>query len=538
MFENQDAAPGVDAIVIGAGFAGVRMLLELRRRGLTATLLEAGSDVGGVWHWNRYPGARTDTEAWVYCFPLPEMEQGWDWKERYPSRAEAQGYISRILDVYGLRDSVRLNERVTSARWDEGSRTWAVETERGTRLVSRFVFPALGQLSAPILPDIPGLDRFAGETYQTGLWPDGVDLAGKRVGVIGTASSGVQVIPEVAKVASHVTVFQRTPNYVNPGRNHALTEEQRADIKARYSQIWEQVAAHPQGFAMTMRGITYDDITDEERMAILTDGWEKGGFHFTWSTLDDIVVDKRTNDFVTDFFRARIREIVTDPEVADTLSPKGDPYAAKRPPVGHEYYETFNRDNVTLVDIKSDPIETVTEKGVKTGSAEHEFDVLILATGFDAGTGAYDRVDITGVDGRSLKDAWSDGAWTNLGIMVPGFPNLFMVAGPQSAYVNLPVAIEMGARWIGAAVGRARELGVTRIETTPESADRWTQITVSVVEQVPMFAAGEQLGSWLLGANVAGKPRRPQFFLGGSPAYQEALDAAATDGSYETLVMS
>ncbi|HZZ49885.1 MAG TPA: NAD(P)/FAD-dependent oxidoreductase [Pseudonocardia sp.] len=520
----------VDVVVVGAGFAGVRTLIELRRLGLSATVIEAGTDVGGTWYWNRYPGARTDSESWSYCFPFPELEQEWDWAERYPTQPEVQRYLRLVVERFDLRDDIEFGQRVSSAEYDEARDSWTVTTESGGRYTCRYFITALGHLSVPYEPAVPGTETFTGETYLTSRWPKGeVDFTGKRVGVIGTGASAIQAIPVIAEQAAQLTVFQRTPNYVMPAQNHRLTDEQRQQIKDDYPRIWEQARRHVFGFPMDPAGRVYDDVTDQEREKIFEQGWADGGFHYVFETFDDIILDERSNEAAAEFIRAKIRETVIDPATAELLCPKDYPYVAKRPPAGHGYYETFNRDNVRLVDLNADPIVEVVPSGIRTQDTRHDFDVLVFATGFDAVTGPFNKIDIRGRGGRRLTEKWSDGPVTQLGIGVPGFPNLFMVCGPQSAYANIPVVIEEVVGWIGRALGAASDRGASAVEALDDAATAWGE-HVEQVFGATLLPRGEKVGSWYLGANIPGKKRRVLFYFAGAGAYFDQLDLAERAG--------
>ncbi|MFJ6263304.1 flavin-containing monooxygenase [Rhodococcus erythropolis] len=529
-----------DAVVVGAGFAGVRMLIELNKLGLSAIGLEAGSDVGGTWYWNRYPGARTDSESWSYGFPFPEIEQEWNWSERYPGQKEVQSYISFVADRFDVKREYRFGTRVTAAKYDETKNQWTVTTDNGDIYTCTYFFTGLGHLSVPQKPPVAGVDDFKGEVYLTSQWPkEPVDLAGKRVAVFGTGASGIQSIPHVAEVAEHLTVFQRTPNYVMPAQNHDLDDEFRKKIKDDYAAVWKQARSHVFGFPMDAAGRTYDDVVDAaERDRIFEEGWKNGGFHFVFETFDDLILDQRSNDAAAEFIRRKISETVTDPATAELLTPRGYPYISKRPPSGTNYYETFNRDNVTLVDIKSDPVVAVTEKGLKTESNEYEFDVLIFATGFDAVTGALSKIDITGTNGRTLADQWQGGPETYLGIGTPGFPNLFMICGPQSAYANIPVVIENVVDWISTALTYMRENGHTTMQPTEEATAQWVD-KVEQIFRMTLLPGGESANTWYLGANTPGKPRRVLFYFGGAAAYfqeiQQVLDDSFTGFEFSQL---
>lgn len=512
-----------DAVVIGAGFAGIRSLIELQRLGMSAVLLEAGSDVGGTWYWNRYPGARTDSESWSYCFPFPELEAEWAWSERYPSQPEVQAYLRRVVEIFELRDHIEFECNVVAASYDETTNEWTVSREDGSSIDATFLVTGLGQLSVPHVPSIPGLDTFEGETYVTGRWPEGpVDFSGKRVGVIGAGATAVQAIPEIAKTAAHLTVFQRTPNFVMPAVNHPLTDERVAEIRANYPSIWKQARRHVFGFPMEAAGRVYDDVDEQERERIFEEGWARGGFQFVFETFDDLLTDARSNDAVAAFVRRKIYETVSDARTASLLCPLGYPYGAKRPPAGHGYYETFNRTNVDLVDVMREPIQRISPHGVVVGEREYRLDVLVLATGFDAATGAYERMDIRGVGGQRLIDVWKEGPRSVFGIAIPGFPNLFMVGGPQCAYANIPVVIEAIVGWLRSALLRMREEGSARMVATPDAAETWSAEVQRAFDGT-LLPKGGDAGSWYLGANIENKPRKPLFFFGGCGAYSGFL---------------
>ncbi|MEU2004880.1 flavin-containing monooxygenase [Rhodococcus sp. NPDC019627] len=518
-----------DALVIGAGFAGVRMLIELQKLGLSAVALEAGTDVGGTWYWNRYPGARTDSESWSYCFPFPEIEQEWDWSERYPGQEEVQRYISFVADRFDVRRNIRFGSRVTAAAYDEADNRWTITTDDGNQFTCTYFFTGLGHLSVPQEPPFEGLDSFTGEVYLTSRWPkEKVDFTGKRVAVIGTGASGIQTIPHVAEVAEHLTVFQRTPNYVMPAQNHDLDDEFRRKIKADYAKVWQQARSHVFGFPMDPAGRMYDDVDiDAERDRIFEEGWRNGGFHFVFETFDDLILDQRSNDAAAEFIRRKIHETVTDPETAELLTPRGYPYISKRPPSGTNYYETFNRDNVSLVDIRNNPIESITTTGLRTRDREYEFDAIIFATGFDAVTGALNNIDIRGEHGVELSEYWAAGPETYLGIGTPGFPNMFMICGPQSAYANIPVIIEQVVEWLGRALTYMNEHGYDRMQPTTEATEKWTE-HVAEIFNMTLLPSGESFNSWYLGANIPGKPRRVLFYFGGAAGYFQEIEKSAS----------
>lgn len=532
---SNGAETTVDAVIVGAGFGGLRALHEMRELGLSSIVIEAADNVGGTWFWNRYPGARTDSESWVYAFPIPEIQDEWDWTERFPTQSEALGYLNFVADRLDMRRNIQFETRVTSAEYDEQSSEWIVRTDTGDTFRCTYFVPAAGPLSVPYKPDFAGLDDFRGEWHVTGRWPhEGVDFAGKRVAVIGTGATGVQLIPIISHTASEVTVFQRTPNFVLPARNYTLTSEERQGIRANYDSIWEKSRLHFFGFPMDMAGRTINDVTPEEAQKILEWGWEIGGFHFIFETFDDILVDPKSNQVVADFVRDKIRSIVTDPKTADLLCPENYPIAGKRPPLGHFYYETFNRENVTLIDVSETAISGITEKGVKVGDREYEVDIIVFATGFDAVTGSYRGLDIRGRDGRTLADAWTDGPRTQLGIGVEGFPNMFMIGGPQTPFANIPVVIDGVVEWIGDAIRFMRDKNVATMEPTGESMEIWRQ-TVNAIVDATVLSQGPN--SWFLGDNIPGKPRAALFYFGGVGAFREACQQVAS-GGYDSYVFS
>jgi cyclohexanone monooxygenase len=522
-------ATEVGAVIIGAGFGGLRTLHELRSLNVDAVVIEEGSDVGGTWFWNRYPGARTDSESWVYCYSFSdELQHEWDWAERYPSQPEVLAYLRHVADRFDLRRDIRLATRVRSARYDEPSNQWVVETDAGELLRCRYLIVATGPLSKPIAPPFEGLDAFGGDWYLTARWPDQpISFEGKRVAVIGTGATGIQVVPEIAKQAAQVTVFQRTPNYAIPGRNRVLTDEERQDIKVRYPEIWALTQRHASGFSIPETRKTFDELDPDEQRAALAGALERGGFEFLFTTFRDLLVDEKANEVAAESLRAHIRSVVSDPATAELLCPKGYPFGAKRPPLEHGYYEAFNRANVTLVDVSDDPITAITTRGVRTGTAEHNFDVLIFATGFDGGTGALLAMDIRGRGSRSLRNAWANGPRTFLGISVDGFPNMFLVAGPQSPFGNIPVMVENEVRWIGAAIDHSLRHDVARLEPGPAAVQEWVdEIDRSL--NATLMRKGTLAHSWFLGLNVDGKPAGALYFFGRANVYFDRLAEVVT----------
>jgi len=526
----------VDATVVGAGFGGLYALHRLRSLGLTVQAFEAGSEVGGTWYWNSYPGCRCDVESVDYSYSFDEqLEQEWEWSERYPSQPEILRYLNHVADRYDLRRDIQLDTRVTSAVFDEEQSRWIVSTDAGERWSARFCVMATGALSAAQVPEVPGLDSFAGEWYHTGRWPkDGVDFSGKRVGVIGTGCSGIQVIPEIARDADRLYVFQRTANFVVPNRNRPLDPAAVRELKARYREHREAARESFLGVPLAAGEKSALEATPEERRRIYEERWEAGGGMPVLVAFSDLLVDRAANDTVAEFFREKIHETVRDGAVAELLSPSGYPLGAKRLAQDDAYYETFNRDNVTLVDIRQAPIETITPTGLRTTAAEYELDVIVFATGFDALTGPLLAIDLRGRSGLALRDKWADGPRAYLGLATAGFPNLFVVTGPGSPSVlsNMVVSIEQHVDWIADAIAYLRRHGHETIEATDEAEERWVE-HVAEVGDATLFP---QANSWYVGANIPGKPRVLLAYLGGVGPYRKLCDEVAASG-YEGFAL-
>ncbi len=526
------AAPHLDAVIIGAGFSGLYQLHCLRDRlGLSALVLEAGDGVGGTWYWNRYPGARCDSESHSYCYTFSkELLEEWEWTERYPEQPEIMRYLNHVADRFDLKRDIRFGTRVTAARFDEAANRWTVETEAGERLTATYLITAVGCLSSANLPRIPGIESFAGAWYHTGQWPHGgVDFTGKRVGQIGTGSTGIQAVPVIARQAKHLTVFQRTANYSIPAHNAPLTPEFKRWVKENHPEVRRVMHSTPNGHPFVIEDRSAHDVGDDEREAIYEAAWAKGGLQFR-AAFRDLLVDKSANDTAAEFLKRKIREIVKDPKTAALLSDIDHPFATKRPPIDSDYFDAYNRPNVALVDVRANPIERITPSGVVLrDGTEHALDVIVFATGFDAMTGPLLNIDITGRDGASLRDAWKAGPRTYLGLQMPGFPNLFTVTGPGSPSVlsNMPVAIEQHVEWITDCIAHLRAEGVTRIEPTPEAAERWVEHVNAAANATLLPLAGH---SWYLGANVPGKPRVFMPYAGGMARYREICNDVAAKG--------
>ena len=528
-----------DAIIVGAGFSGLYMLHSLRGLGLSARVLERGGGVGGTWYWNRYPGARCDSESVYYMFSdrmSREILDEWNWSERYAAQPEILRYLEFVTDKMDLRKDIQFNAKVTAAAYDAGSNRWDVTLEDGGTMSARFLITAVGCLSATNTPKFPGIETFEGPSYHTGAWPhEGADLAGKRVAVIGTGATAVQAVPEIAKQAAHVYVFQRTPNYDIPGRNKPLQADYAARVKANYPDLWQKARLSGFGLPYEVEQRSAVDFTPEERQPIFEAAWAKGGFYMGLETFSDYLVNKESNDTVSEFIRGKIREMIKDPAVGELLAPKDHPFFTKRPPLENGYYESFNRDNVTLLDARSVPIEEITPRGVRTGEREYEVDAIVYATGFDAMTGTLFGMGIAGRDGLRLRDKWADGPRTYLGLTTHGFPNLFVITGPQSPSVlsNMPVAIEQNVEWIAGLIEYMRAHDLDVAEPGREAEESW------VAHHDEVAAATLLLGtdSWWVGANIPGKPRTLYPYVGGVGPFR-AICQEVADKGYEGLVLT
>ena len=525
-----------DVVVVGAGFAGLYMLYRLVYLGMNVKVFEAGTGVGGTWFWNRYPGARCDVESLEYSYSFSdELQQEWKWTEKYATQPEILRYINHVAERFDLKQRVQFDTRVVAAEFDNNANLWTVKTDKGEIVSARYCIMATGCLSTASLPKVPGLDSFEGKTYHTGLWPsESVDFSGLRVGVVGTGSSGIQLIPEVAKQATHLYVFQRTANYSLPARNAPLDTAYESAMKNRYAQLRKAARESPTGVAgFTIPDKSIFDVSPQERSEAFEQRWEAGGIGFT-RAFKDVLTDKEANAIAADFVRSKIREIVRSPEVADLLTPT---YliGTKRLCADTGYFETYNRDNVTLVDIKRTPIMQITRSGLRTEDAHYELDALVFATGFDAMTGALLRIDIRTKDGVSLRDLWDHGPRTYMGLMTAGIPNLFMITGPGSPSVlsNVITSIEQHVDWIAGCLADLARRGVTRIEAEPKSQDEW----VAHVNEVADKTLLPQGASWYIGANIPGKPRVFMPYIGGVGVYRKKCDEVTQSG-YRGFVLS
>ena len=535
---NSENHPDFDAVVIGAGFAGLGMLRKLREEhGMSVQVYETGDGVGGTWYWNRYPGARCDSESYVYCFSFSkEMLQDWNWSGKYPEQPEILSYLNHVADRFDLRRNIQFNTRVTSARFLEDANLWEVETDQGDRVTSQFLITGIGCISSGNVPDIKGLDSFQGEQYHTGSWPhEEVDFAGKRVAVIGTGSSGIQSIPVIARQAEHLTVFQRTPQYTIPARHGTIDRKfLEKTVKPNYDDLMERARWSTGGFPMDRDERSALEISAAERLEIYEASWAEGGIRFLSTSFKDVSTDRRANDTMAEFIRKKIREMVQDPETAEKLMPTDHPFGSKRPLIDTDYFETYNRENVELVDIRHSPIQEITPRGIRTDDQEFEFDMIVFATGFDAMTGTFFKMDIRGRDGLPLKEKWSEGPKTYLGLQTAGFPNMFMITGPGSPSVlsNMPVSIEQHIDWIADLLQHMREHDIKSVEAEADAEKAWV-VHVNEVAEPTMFM---QANSWYLGANIPGKPRVFMPYAGGVGTYRKKCNEVADNG-YEGFIL-
>ena len=521
-----------NAVIIGAGFSGLGMLHRLRdAMGLAVQVYETGSGVGGTWYWNRYPGARCDSESYIYCFSFSkELLQDWTWSGKYPEQPEILSYLEHVADRFDLRRNIQFDTRITAATFNEDASLWEITTDRGDRVTAQYLITAIGCISTSNVPPIEGLDAFKGDWYHTGAWPhDPVDFSGKRVGVIGTGSSGVQSIPVIAKQASSLTVFQRTPQFTVPARHRAadrrFIEE---EVKPNYEEILEQARWSQGGGGRAPIEQSALAVTEAERNRIYEQQWEKGGYEFSGGSFADLMTDRAANDTAADFIRNKIRQIVKDPETCRKLLPHDHPFGAKRGLLDTGYYATYNRDNVHLVDLRQTPIRRITPTGIRTSERDFQLDVIVFATGFDAMTGTFFKIDIRGRNGLALRRKWSEGPKTYLGLQVAGFPNMFMITGPGSPSVlsNMPVSIEQHIDFIADFITWMRQREVETAEADPQAEEQW----VAHVNEVANTTLYVHANSWYLGANIPGKPRVFMPYPGGVGPYRQKCNEIARHG--------
>jgi cyclohexanone monooxygenase len=519
----------VDVVIVGAGFSGLYLLHRLRALGMRTRVFDGAGDVGGTWYWNRYPGARCDVESMQYSYSFSEeLQQEWHWGEKFSAQPEILAYAQHVAERFDLRRDIDLNTLVTAAHFDEGTRRWRIETDKGEQVSTQFLIMATGCLSSTQTPDFKGLESFTGKTYHTGNWPhEEVDFSGQRVAIIGTGSSAIQAIPVIAEQAGHLTVFQRTPNYSIPTRNGPMTPEYEQSWKSKYAELREEARHNSNGVLANLNDVSAISVSAEERQEVFEKRWEIGGTYFM-AAFNDLATNQDSNDAAAEFVRDKIRAIVDDPETAELLAAKGYPIGTKRICVDSHYFETFNRDNVTLVDVSENAIDEITENGLVTGGRHYEFDAIVFATGFDAMTGTLLKIDIQGRDGLRLGEKWYAGPRTYLGLMTESFPNMFMITGPGSPSVlsNMMVSIEQHVDWIVDGLQFLRQGGFETMEPTPEAEEDW----VAHVNEVAYQTLYPKANSWYMGANIPGKPRIFLPYIGGVGAYREKCDEVAAQG--------
>jgi len=535
-----EAAPilDYDAIIIGAGMSGIYQLHRLRELGLRVRVFEEGTGVGGTWYWNRYPGARFDSESYSYGYSFSqELLEEWNWSEHFAGQPETLRYLNHVADKFDLRRDIQFRSRVAAATWEKDTRSWNVTLQDGSRFRARFLITAIGPLSAPTLPRIEGVDMFNGQSFHTARWPhEPVDVAGKRVAVIGTGATGVQTIQTIAKTVGHLTVFQRTPNWCAPLHNGKIDAETQANIKSGYPEMFKRCQETFACFLHTPDPRGAFEVSDEEREAFYEKLYAERGFGIWQGNFRDILIDRKANATISDFVARKIRRRVKDPKVAEKLIPRNHGFGTRRLPLETFYYEVYNQDNVELVDIGETPIERITPKGIKTSTAEYEFDIIIYATGFDAITGSFDKIDFRGVDGVKLKDRWKNGPQTYLGVMVDGFPNMMMLMGPHTALGNIPRSIEYNVDWVTNLIGYIGEFSLTRAEATATGVMDWTDH----VKALGVGLLSNEVNSWMTGinSNVEGKQTRiVARYSGSAPAYRAKCDEVAAQ-RYQELALA
>ena len=526
-----------DVLIVGAGISGMYQLLLLRRLGMRVQVFEAGTGVGGTWYWNRYPGARFDSESWSYGFSFDqELLDEWDWTENFAPQPETERYLNHFADKFDLRRDIRFSSRVTAAHWDDDGRFWTLTLEDGSRQTARFLVSAVGPLSVPTYPRLPGLDDFEGEAYHTGLWPKHeVSFAGKRVAVIGTGASAVQAIPIIAETAAHLTVFQRRPNWCTPLHNARIDKDEMARIRARYPEIFQRCRETAACFIHTIDPRGTFEVTPEEREAFWEQRYAEPGFGIWQGNFRDVLIDRKANALLSDFVARKIRERVNDPEVAEKLIPKDHGFGTRRVPQETRYYEAYNRPNVELVSILETPIERITPTGIRTAERDYAFDMIVYATGFDAITGGLDRIDLRGRDGVKLKDRWRGNLSTFVGVMVDGFPNMFMQMGPHTALGNIPRSIEYGVEWVRDLLAHMQAHDLTLADARSEAVRDWTAFVAKKAEGL----LSNEVDSWMTGVNmnVEGKQTRiVARYSGTAGEYRDWCNRVAAEG-YREIAM-
>ncbi|MDF1720701.1 MAG: NAD(P)/FAD-dependent oxidoreductase [Minwuia sp.] len=540
--QSTEAQTDYEAIIIGAGVCGIYQMKRLKDLGVSATVLDSAGDLGGTWYWNRYPGARFDSESYTYGYSFSrELLDEWHWKERFSSQPENLRYLNYVADKFDLRRHMQFNVKVEAAHFDEDQSIWRLKLSDGRTLSCRFMVMGLGLLSQPTMPRVEGVDDFKGESFHTYYWPqEPVDLKGKKVGIIGTGATAIQVIAEIGDKVGELTVFQRRPNWSAPLNNSEISDAEMADIRKRYDEIFANCAKSPGGFEHQPDRRGFWDVSREERIALWDRLYDEPGFGIWLQNFREIFTDEDANAEISEYIADRIRRRVKDPVVAEKLIPKDHGFGVQRVPLETNYFEVYNRDNVELVDISETPLERITEKGIKTSEREFEFDIIIYATGFDAITGAYDHIDIRGVGGQTLREKWFEGPQTYLGMMVHGFPNMLMPAGPQSgsASSNYPRGIEIGVNWCTDFMEHIWENGIERADATDAAEERWTAHVTKMYSTMLMRKAK----SWFTGynSNVDGhEAGRVRYFVynGGAPKYVTRINEVAGN-DYEGIALT
>lgn len=527
----------VDAVIVGAGISGLYQLHKLRNLGLRTRVIEAGNGIGGTWYWNKYPGARCDIESTFYSYSFsPELEQEWNWTEKFATQPEILRYINHVADRFDLRKDITFSTLVTSAIYDESSKRWTVHTDNGETIEMQFLIMATGVLSVPKMPEVPGIEKFQGRAYHTAHWPDkGVSFTGQRVGVIGTGSSGVQAIPIIAQQASELAVFQRTPTFCLPAGNRPLTDDEIAHTKANYRKLRDGERNSGAGIPLEPPTQSALEVSEDDRRAKYESGWQNGNFIQLIYAYNDLMINKEANETICEFVREKIRSIVKNPKTAETLTPRSYAFGTKRVCLESGYYKTFNSDHVHLVDLRETPLVEITASGVRTSETEYALDAIVYATGYDAVTGALARIDIRGKGGISLKEKWADGPHTYLGVATSGFPNLFIITGPQSPsiFTNMAPSTEQHVEWIAECIAHCRRHGIAEIDPAVEAEDAW----VAHVNAIADFTLYPGTHSWYTGSNVPNKPRVLLGYVGGFDNYVGKCNDVAAKG-YEGFLLT
>lgn len=531
-----------DVIAIGAGFAGLALIHYLRDAGLSIRVFDKASDVGGTWTWNRYPGAMTDSESYYYCLTFsPELLQEWSWSKRYPDWQETHDYFRFVADKCDMWPHIQLNTEIVEAEYQENAGCWNIVTAGGETHTCKYFVSSMGMISEPVIPKIDGMDRFQGPLFHSVRWPEGLDYAGKRVGIIGAGATTVQMVPVMAETAGSITVFQRTPNYILPAMQAPMTPEWETEIKGNYPEIVAKCRNHVFGMAFdTADGRKAVDTPADERERIFEEKWT-GSFRWVFETFDDLLADPEANRMASEFIIRKMKERIEDPELAELLTPTFDDYPlfAKRPPLDHGYLEAFSRDDVHLVDIKDkEPIVEVTATGVRTTENFYAFDIIVLATGFKAYTGALEAFPIRGTGGETLAEKWQKTSSSIMGVCVADFPNMFIVTGPQAPFANLPTSIEQNVIWITSCIKKMESEGYDVVRPRQDAEDEWTRHTAEIHAQT-LMASGDKVNSWMMGANRVDKPPRVLIYFGGANVYYDRMDESANQGfpelEFETL---